>query len=53
MKRASIVIFATHSLQLLPVFCERSIWLDHGRIMLDGPTAEVVRAYETSVHEGP
>jgi ABC-type polysaccharide/polyol phosphate transport system ATPase subunit len=52
MKRASIVIFATHSLTFLPGFCERTIWLDHGRIMLDGPTVEVVRAYENSVIKG-
>lgn len=52
MKRASIVVFATHGLNLLPGFCERTIWLDQGRIMLDGPTADVVRAYEASVLKG-
>ncbi|MGE4090517.1 MAG: ABC transporter ATP-binding protein, partial [Candidatus Binatia bacterium] len=49
MKRASIVVFASHSLNVLPDFCERTIWLDHGSIKRDGPTAEVVRAYEESV----
>jgi len=49
MKRASIVVFATHGLSLLPGFCERTIWLDQGRIMADGPTADVIRAYEASV----
>ena len=52
MKRGNIVVFATHSLSLLPGFCERTIWLDHGRIMSDGPTPEVVRAYEASVVQG-
>lgn len=51
MDRASIVVFATHSLNTLPSFCERTIWLDHGRVMLDGPTAEVVSAYEAAVTE--
>jgi ABC-type polysaccharide/polyol phosphate transport system ATPase subunit len=49
MKRASIVVFASHSLNVLPSFCDRTIWLDHGRVVLDGPTPEVIRAYEASV----
>ncbi len=49
MRRASIVVFATHSLDLLPNFCERTIWLNEGKIMADGPTADVVRAYAASV----
>ena len=50
MERARIVVFATHSLEVLPTFCERAIWLDHGRIMCDGPTSEVVRKYAASIH---
>ena len=49
MERASIVVFASHSLEVLPRFCERTLWLDHGRVMLDGPTTEVVHAYTASV----
>ena len=45
MERARIVVFATHALELLPKVCERTIWLDHGRQVLDGPTAAVVSAY--------
>ena len=45
MERAHIVVFATHALDLLPKICERTIWLDHGRIVLDGHTADVVSAY--------
>jgi lipopolysaccharide transport system ATP-binding protein len=44
MERASIVAFASHSLGVLPSFCERTIWLNHGRIVLDGPTSEVIQA---------
>ena len=50
MERARIVVFATHNLEVLPKFCERAIWLDHGRVMCDGPTAEVVGKYAASVH---
>ena len=52
MERASIMVFASHSLSVLPRFCERTIWLDHGRVVLDGATPEVVRAYEASVDHG-
>jgi ABC-type polysaccharide/polyol phosphate transport system ATPase subunit len=45
MERASIVVFASHSLDVLPTFCDRTILLRHGQIVADGPTAEVVRLY--------
>jgi lipopolysaccharide transport system ATP-binding protein len=49
MERARIVVFATHALDLLPKICERTIWLDHGSIVLDGQTADVVSAYLDTV----
>jgi ABC-type polysaccharide/polyol phosphate transport system ATPase subunit len=45
MERASLVVFATHSLDVLPSFCERTILLRQGRIIADGPTEDVVRLY--------
>jgi ABC-type polysaccharide/polyol phosphate transport system ATPase subunit len=51
MERARIVVFATHALELLPKICERTIWLDHGRIVLDGQTADVVTAYLDDVEQ--
>ncbi len=45
MLRASIVVFASHSLDVLPSFCDRTILLKEGRIVADGPTAEVVKLY--------
>jgi lipopolysaccharide transport system ATP-binding protein len=53
MERASIVVFASHSLNLLPEFCGRTIWLERGRVAADGPTHEVLKAYEASVRESP
>jgi ABC-type polysaccharide/polyol phosphate transport system ATPase subunit len=51
MERASIVVFATHSLEVLPRFCERTILLNHGRIIADGATQDVVRVYKTSLDQ--
>ena len=53
MERASIVVFATHSLDVLPRFCERTILLSHGRIVADGPTEEVIGLYADAIHEVP
>jgi ABC-type polysaccharide/polyol phosphate transport system ATPase subunit len=52
MERASIVLFATHSLDVLPKFCDRTILLRHGEIVADGPTADVVQLY-TAEPAGP
>ena len=53
MERASVVVFATHSLDVLPHFCSRTILLRHGRIAADGPTSEVVRFYTQGAPEDP
>jgi ABC-type polysaccharide/polyol phosphate transport system ATPase subunit len=45
MERANIVVFASHSLNVLPSFVDRTILLKQGRIVADGPTAEVVELY--------
>jgi len=48
MERANIVVFASHSLEVLPTFCDRSILLNHGYIVADGPTSEVAKRYVES-----
>ena len=53
MQRASIVVFATHSLDVLPRFCERTILLSHGRIVADGPTEHIVKLYSEGAQEPP
>jgi ABC-type polysaccharide/polyol phosphate transport system ATPase subunit len=53
MERANIVVFATHSLDVLPRFCERSVLISHGRIVADGPTEEVVRRYTSDASTLP
>jgi ABC-type polysaccharide/polyol phosphate transport system ATPase subunit len=49
MKQAEIIIMVSHDLTSLARFCQRGIWLDHGRVRLDGPMADVVAAYQASV----
>jgi lipopolysaccharide transport system ATP-binding protein len=46
-----ILVLASHSMQLLEKNCNRLVWLDHGRIRMDGSLAEVAEVYfKTSAH---
>lgn len=40
-----ILVIASHSRELITNTCNRAIWLEHGRIKMDGPTEEVCNAY--------
>jgi lipopolysaccharide transport system ATP-binding protein len=41
----NILIIATHSRELILSTCNRVIWLEHGKIRMDGSPEEVVTAY--------
>lgn len=45
------IILVSHSDQAIKDICERTIWLDKGRIKMDGPSAEVVSCYLQFVQE--
>jgi len=49
MAAASIVVLVSHELELVQRFCSRVVWLDHGRLKLDGPIAQVLAAYDKPV----
>lgn len=36
----------SHSNGAITQTCDRAIWLESGRMLMDGPAAEVVAAYE-------
>ena len=46
MDQGKILVFSSHSLDLLNEYCNRTVWMDKGRIMEDGPTHAVVNAYK-------
>lgn len=39
------VLFVSHNMGALTALCPRSIWLNKGKLMMDGPTGEVIREY--------
>jgi ABC-2 type transport system ATP-binding protein len=52
--RAGVLVFASHTEDLLLDFCAQAIWLDGGRIVERGPAAEVLARYRARVssHSG-
>lgn len=45
---AGTVFLVSHSMSSIRDTCDRVIWLNRGELMMDGPTDEVVDAYEAS-----
>jgi lipopolysaccharide transport system ATP-binding protein len=39
------VVFVSHNLKAVSELCRRTILLDHGRIIADGPTSDVIQTY--------
>ena len=44
-ERASILVMVSHSMDAILANCGRVVWLEGGRVRMDGPAEEVVRAY--------
>jgi lipopolysaccharide transport system ATP-binding protein len=40
------LLLVSHSMQQILQFCQRCVWIEAGKIVMDGPALEVVRAYE-------
>jgi teichoic acid transport system ATP-binding protein len=45
-EQAGTVFLVSHSLSVVRETCNRAIWLDTGRVVMDGPTDAVLEAYE-------
>ena len=45
MRRGATTVIVSHNLDHLVSQCERLIWLNEGKLVADGPAAEVARAY--------
>ena len=45
MTRGQTLVISSHSMDLIQRYCERCIWLERGRIKMDGPTPKVVDSY--------
>jgi len=47
-EHAGTVLLVSHSMSTIRRSCDRGLWMDHGRLLMDGPVDEVVDAYVES-----
>jgi ABC-type polysaccharide/polyol phosphate transport system ATPase subunit len=45
--RSQILVLASHSPQILAQWCTRLVWMESGRIVMQGETDQVLRQYES------
>lgn len=48
-KRGTTILFCSHALYQTEVFCDRALWLDHGRCVMLAPPQEVVPRYSATL----
>ena len=48
---AGTVFLVTHSSQVVRETCNRAIWLEQGKIIMDGDVSTVVDAYDADVQK--
>ncbi|MEE8658400.1 ABC transporter domain-containing protein [Acetobacteraceae bacterium EV16G] len=49
---ADILVLTSHELHVLRKWCTRIIWLEHGRMRMDGPAKDILDAYEAAASNG-
>lgn len=47
------ILFVSHDMHAVRDLCERSVWLDHGAVQMDGASEEVVAGYLASGRKDP
>jgi ABC-type polysaccharide/polyol phosphate transport system ATPase subunit len=50
--RSHVVVIVSHDLDALRTMCTRGVWMDHGRVVGDGPIDSVIDAYLASASSG-
>lgn len=49
--KGRIVIVVSHALGFIDEVCDRCLWFDQGKLVMDGPAREVTRAYSKAVED--
>ncbi len=49
MAKAQLIVLVSHDLESIVRLCHRAVWMNHGRVLMDGNPREVVDAYVRSV----
>lgn len=53
LQRAGTIVYVSHALTSVADFCDRVMWLEHGKIRTIGPSAEVVEDYRQDSRRAP
>jgi len=51
LREGTTVLLVSHNIYDAAKLCERMIWIDQGRIVAEGPSAQMIGAYEASIRE--
>jgi len=51
MECGKTVLMASHDFSALQRLCTRLLWIDHGRVVMDGSPLEVLKAYAASIRK--
>jgi lipopolysaccharide transport system ATP-binding protein len=46
------ILFCSHSTYQVEALCSRAIWIEQGRLRMEGPAADVTAAYQSSLNAG-
>jgi lipopolysaccharide transport system ATP-binding protein len=47
-QRGKTLLLVSHDMNAVRRFCSRALWLQHGQLLADGPTEQVITAYENN-----
>jgi ABC-type polysaccharide/polyol phosphate transport system ATPase subunit len=50
-RNSATLLLVTHDIYSAVLMCDRVIWFDRGRVLMDGDGATVVKAYEDSIRQ--
>src|SRR5260370_2471271 len=51
-RRGRTIVFVRHQMNQIRRLCSRVIWIDAGRLRMDGKTPEIVSSYESAMSRG-
>lgn len=52
LERSGTIVFVSHNLSKVAEFCDRTMWLEHGKVRAIGESEEIVDAYREAVATG-
>lgn len=50
--RTSILVLVSHSMELIQTYCDRAIWLEAGKLVMEGTPDQIVKAYSSAAAAG-